>query len=117
MDKKLIIEKGGYRPTVPGPVEPPTSIRTTKQERIKELAGQAYVQACLELQQTDIAHWYSDRGPPSELVNQKFAELIVQECVNIVNAMDSIRNETFHRKDGSKVETGDVLKQHFGIPT
>jgi hypothetical protein len=49
-------------------------------DRIKELAGQAYVQACLELQQTDIAHWYSDRGPPQELVNQKFAELLVQEC-------------------------------------
>jgi len=37
MNKKLIIEKGGYRPTVSGPIEPPTSIKTTKQEHIKEM--------------------------------------------------------------------------------
>ena len=37
MDKKLIIEKGGYRPTVSGPIEPPTSVKTTKQEHIMEI--------------------------------------------------------------------------------
>jgi hypothetical protein len=40
MNKKLIIEKGGYRPTVSGPIEPPTSIKTTKQKHIKEMDKQ-----------------------------------------------------------------------------
>jgi hypothetical protein len=84
-------------------------------ELIRKLSGKAYVAASLELQFADAATCYSVCEPTPEQVNLKFAELIVQECVNIVNAMDSIRNETFHRKDGSKVETGDLLKQHFGI--
>ncbi len=49
-------------------------------DRIKRLARQAYAQACEQVQQSDIAHWYSDRGPPSDMVNQKFAELLIQEC-------------------------------------
>lgn len=84
-------------------------------DRIKQLSSQARQAASIEWQFSHPAGWYSDQSPPSELVDQKFAELIVQECVRIVNAMDSIRNETFHRADGSKVETGDVLKRHFGM--
>ena len=54
-----------------------------------------------------------------ELIEQggleKFAELIVRDCVAIVDALDSIRVESFHRADGSKVITSNVLKQHFGV--
>lgn len=46
---------------------------------------------------------------------KKFAELIVRECVEMVDRMDSVRTESFHRADGSPVVTSDVLKQHFGI--
>jgi hypothetical protein len=74
-------------------------------DRITQLARQAYMQACAELQQTDIARWYSDRGPPSELVNQKFAELIIRECAQLVNQNDH---------DSSTL--GDrLLFEHFGI--
>jgi len=46
---------------------------------------------------------------------KKFAELIVQECAEIVDNMDSVRTESFHRADGSKIVVGDVLKKYFGI--
>jgi len=46
---------------------------------------------------------------------KKFAELIVRECVEMVDRMDSVRTESFHRADGSPVVTSDVLKQHFDI--
>jgi hypothetical protein len=45
----------------------------------------------------------------------KFAELIVRECADIVDRMDEGRNEYFQRLDGTKVVTGDVLKHYFGI--
>lgn len=74
-------------------------------DRITQLAGQAYVQACVELQQTDIARWCSDRGPDSELVNQKFAELIVRECAQLVNDND-YKDSTLGNR---------LLFGHFGI--
>lgn len=81
-------------------------------DRIQRLAGQAYVQACLELQQADPAQWYSDRGPPQELVNQKFAELIIRECAQLFEddgAMSSM-SEYVHNN-----RCKDTILTHFGV--
>jgi hypothetical protein len=84
---------------------------------VKRLAGQAYVQACLELQQADPATWYSDRGPPQELVNQKFAELIVKECINVMESAGNDAKEKFLYM-GDDVPTyihqRNIL-DHFGV--
>jgi hypothetical protein len=77
-------------------------------DRIKSLAGQAYVQACLELQQADPAQWYSDRGPPSELVDQKFAELIIRECAQQAAQM---RHVYPHQAE----LTATTILDHFGV--
>jgi hypothetical protein len=52
---------------------------------------------------------------PGEDGLEKFAALIVQECTDLVDKIDSIRLETFHRADGSKLITSAVIRQHFGI--
>jgi hypothetical protein len=81
-------------------------------DRIKSLAGQAYVQACLELQQADPAQWCSDRGPPQELVNQKFAELIIRECAQLFedDGMMSSMAEHVHNN-----RCKDTILSHFGV--
>jgi hypothetical protein len=70
--------------------------------RLKELFKQA-----------STAPWHPD--DVGSLDAEKFAELIIQECADIADTMDSVRKETFHRKDGSQIMLGNVLKQHFGI--
>lgn len=49
---------------------------------------------------------------PQQIEN--FLDLIVLECANIVDTFDSVRCESFHREDGSKIVTGDIIKKHFG---
>lgn len=77
--------------------------------RIRQLAAQAgfYVD--------DAGKVWGD--PAYDITNQshKLVELIVRECADITDKIDSIRSESFHLKDGSKIVTGNVLKQHFGI--
>jgi hypothetical protein len=75
---------------------------------IKRLADSAYVLACLELQQTDPATWGSDRGPSSELVNQKFAELIIRECASLAAQM---RHVYPHQAE----LTATTILAHFGV--
>jgi len=54
-------------------------------------------------------------GYYEQAFRKKFAELIVRECASMVDNMDSVRTESFHRADGSKIVVGDVLKKYFGI--
>ena len=70
--------------------------------RLKELFKQA-----------STAPWHPDDQGSFDA--EKFAELIIRECADIADTMDSVRKETFHRKDGSQITLGNVLKQHFGV--
>ncbi len=74
-------------------------------ELISKLSSQAYEDACVELQFADTATWYSDRGPTQERVNEKFAELIVQECARVVNDNNFAGSTLGDR----------LLFEHFGI--
>lgn len=65
-------------------------------ERIKELAGQAGLPT------------YNPSGIPSKL--EKFAELIVKECLNIVNRVEY----SYHEAD-PLWETSQLIKVHFGV--
>ena len=62
-------------------------------ERIKELAKQATVHGNTE-HHLDISSWYLE----------KFAELIVKECMNIVGD-GTVDGEIYH----------DRIKHHFGV--
>jgi hypothetical protein len=93
---------------------------------IKRLAEKAYVAASIEQQFSDPTSWYSDRGAPAELVNQKFAELIIQECCTRIQA-DWQKVEQMLVQDpdfeplaiiaACRTECVAEIKQHWGIPS
>jgi hypothetical protein len=66
-------------------------------ERIRELAKQAQVDG-------DAIHYYSPAFA------EKFAELIVQECLDIVE-----RKEYSYHEADPLWETAQLIKQRFGI--
>lgn len=68
-------------------------------ERIKELAEQAW----------DATAVSPDFGHPVSFA-EKFAELIIQECIERITRMGILNN----CEDQSKMAC-DVLKEHFGI--
>ena len=74
-------------------------------ELIRKLAAKAHVDASLELQFSGAATWYIDQGPTPEQVNQKFAELIVRECAQIMNSNDHDESTLGDR----------LLFEHFGV--
>ena len=65
-------------------------------ERIKELARESGL----------LAH--NPNGVPTKL--GKFAELIVKDCLNIVN-----RHEYSYHEADPLWETAQLIKQHFGV--
>jgi hypothetical protein len=69
-------------------------------ERIKELSKEAWVWA-EQQEYTDPAKEFSD------ILEQKFAELIVRECTNMLPP-DSIRDE-------NGVHMFYVIRKHFGV--
>ena len=76
-------------------------------ERIRELAEQARVQ--------DRGYFIYQYGDPishqsveKAIDLEKFAELIVQECANIVNSLEQ------HKGPGD-CATVDYIKEHFGV--
>ena len=71
-------------------------------ERIKQLLGQAYDQAVPET-------WTTLSSEQLGRIYDKFAELIVRECIDIVSPY-AIRMENF---DGGHPITD--LKKHFGV--
>ena len=82
-------------------------------ERIKELSKQAWAWA-EQQEYKDATQEFSD------ILEQKFAELIVKECTNYMNS----RTEDWDAKlrwifnDGSgymEVDVDSLLKEHFGV--
>ena len=68
-------------------------------ERIKQLAKQAEEYADIEYNASDL-DWY-------ELKEEKFAELIIKECVDLVDTL----NEAYDAPSTA----GKFIKKHFGI--
>ena len=97
MVKKLIIEKGGYRPTVSGPIEPPTSVRTTKQEsnQIEKLVLQAHQNLCSASKEVEFNYNFAD----------EFAKLIIIECVKVAD----------DNYDKGFCPVGGFILEHFNI--
>ena len=76
-------------------------------ERIKELAKQAFIYSC------EFAHGpdYSPHNPYNELIEKerydtKFAELIVRECADIA-AKNQAENMNW--------DIAEIIKEHFGV--
>jgi len=61
-------------------------------ERIKELKDQCYISII-------------DQNGDNEYDMEKFAQLIVRECVQVVNAAD----------DSCEDYYGTIIKEHFGV--
>ena len=75
-------------------------------ERIRELAEQAHSYACKYAQQSDYnPHNPYNQGMYKQRYDSKFAELIVQECADIMDG----RDENGNAKDGQ------YLLTQFGI--
>ena len=72
-------------------------------ERIRELYEQARLQAKSIDADLDPQGWM-------DLYHQKFAELIVQECLDIVN-----RHEYSYHEADPLWETAQLIKEHFGV--
>jgi hypothetical protein len=64
----------------------------TMNERIKELKDQCYISII-------------DQNGDNEYDMEKFAQLIVRECVQVVNAAD----------DSCEDYYGTIIKEHFGV--
>jgi hypothetical protein len=75
----------------------------TMNERIKELADEAGVKYNLWVGSKPATYMTYD-----EL--EKFAELIVKECLDIVN-----RHEYSYHEADPLWETAQLIKQHFGV--
>jgi hypothetical protein len=74
-------------------------------DKIKKLAERAFEESSKELAVTDPARWYSDKGPDIDIVFEKFAELIIQECA---------RDFDNTYMSGGKT-MGDYIRQKFGV--
>ena len=77
-------------------------------ERIKELAEQADAYAKTEYEKWTPTPDFSGVPNIRSIYNQKFAELIVRECVSIVNSLEQYEG----RGDCS---TAEYIKEHFGV--
>jgi len=78
-------------------------------ERIKELLGQAYDEAVPET-------WTTLSSEQQGRVYEKFAELIVRECVEVCGSVAAVR-AGYNDADGrdTAYSCGDQIKEHFGI--
>lgn len=76
-------------------------------ERIRELFEQAHIQPPRVV--AEFIQW----TPPKQFSLEKFAELIVQECVEVCNRIyfDNYPDA----EDFERSEEGDAIKQHFGV--
>ena len=89
-------------------------------EKIKELAERAFEESSKELAVTDPACYYSDKGPDIDIVFEKFAELIVRECIKQVEPTQ--HHEVWAQSYLGGVDGLDLLyskvkqiKEHFGV--
>jgi hypothetical protein len=82
-------------------------------ERIRELAEQAANQVSDDLRIEDEAKWYSDLPMDQERFQEKFAELIVRECLGIVD--DAERGGSNDIWDNAVKFIRRDLQEHFGV--
>ena len=78
-------------------------------ERIRELAQQAF-QPINDISTEGVADRYTFEQTWFQMYNQKFAELIVRECLQIVN-----RKEYSYHEADPLWETAELIKEHFGV--
>ena len=78
-------------------------------ERINKLFGQAMDQAIPET-------WTTLTHSQLSILKDKFAELLVRECVNVVENLspgyDDYRDQI---EDAFRVDCVEQIKQHFGV--
>lgn len=80
-------------------------------ERFTQLLSQSWHECRKEQEVNDPARYYSDKGPNIDAVYEKFAELIVRECLTFVEPMpgsgdiDDLALEAAHNS----------IKEHFGV--
>jgi len=73
-------------------------------ERINKLFGQAMDQSIPET-------WTTLTHSQLSILKDKFAELIVKECIQVGGPEDSYRDEWFE----AKADSVSKIKQHFGV--
>jgi hypothetical protein len=83
-------------------------------QRIRELAEQAGITTNL-----DTDHFEKDPNKWMDYFAEKFAELIVRECVSTLQGMhlwQSVNNQNYPNTWHDAVDQGiDVIKEHFGV--
>ena len=82
-------------------------------ERIRALANQAHEYA-LGMYDTRIATEGQSNVLFYQIRDDKFAELIVRECVDLCNKEAEFAGSN-GRKDASASNCADTIKQHFGV--
>jgi hypothetical protein len=82
-------------------------------ERIRELAKQASTFAFTEYPKQTMATFNTNKSV-EQLFNQKFAELIVRECVQSIERTIETSCEFDSEKMGCEFAITD-LKKHFGV--
>jgi hypothetical protein len=89
-------------------------------ERIRELSEQARVWAEVSYKNQNnqfTSHWDTPIGyTPSQFFEQKFAELIVLEMCQVINAdCESQYSEGITTNLGGLNQARELIKQHFGV--
>ena len=83
-------------------------------ERIKELKDQCWVEKC-------IPHWDNGMWIEKHIDLEKFAELIVKECIEKITTYDLVPGHSAKWEDIYDIHTrllqdlGEELKEHFGV--
>ena len=87
-------------------------------EQIKELADQALQLVADEHTKGDTSRLNTDSYQVKDLINEKFAELIVKECVTKVAEWDMGIDHPVGATDNTSQVARDIvaeIKEHFGI--
>ena len=93
-------------------------------ERIKELVEQArlWAEEAYKKQNDQFAsHWDNPIGyTPTQFFEQKFAELIVRECAELIDNKEMITalqtyDEVFVAKYDTKEQCSKQILEHFGV--
>jgi hypothetical protein len=80
-------------------------------ERIRQLAEQAHRSTADELAHLQRVHNRTyDLNESAAIYNEKFAELIVRECIEVAN-----KNRTVMEIKTNTQLTADAIKKHFGV--
>ena len=74
-------------------------------KRIKKIIEQAWVEANLACNQDPKANW-------AEIRDEKFAELIVRECLEVVRQSD---DECYDEWDYADRDLCGIIEEHFGV--